>query len=499
MSDSPVFSRVQPRTITIEETYHYQGEISRNTYIDLASDDTGSLHTPEGLITIELPYDGHRWLDEQARQDIDTGREAGLEDREAVVAYLAFDEVTHTDLPGRLALDPSHNAWPVILPLRDDAGEELADLIARDAVCHIRHNYQVDPQETEALKIMPVEASIGLTEEVDILDRDSQPDVMPEIRPGFESDLALTIKLSVTLPRDLGCQGIVLERASVRWPSVAIPDLFEVQAEEDEQEEALGSVQFDPEAREVVWHNLPLQPVQRDPQQAARSEYDQFKTSNLRLYTYRPTDLYDVSRLDATFELLLPGALLSGLQVRAFDATGKPLNWSPRSLNDTETSNETVLAIGARLKVDLAIWLEDIFHEKTYTPRRHLVFDGVIPTRERVEDIKGLLRDLGFESVDTLHHEPGPSGNIRFLELEANRTERTRQMDVRVVLQGETARTEAATYVRGGRSYTTEQTTGRTKLDIIVRQAADHSTLTETLNSLQMKLKERFLHVTEVK
>ena len=43
-------------------------------------------------------------------------------------------------------------------------------------------------------------------------------------------------------------------------------------------------------------------------------------------------------------------------------------------------------------------------------------------------------------------------------------------MDVHVIFQGETARTETATYIRGGRSYTTEQATGRSNLDIIVRQ-----------------------------
>lgn len=495
MSTSPVFARAKPRTVTIEELYHYQGEISRNTYIDLTSNSAGNVHLPEGLITVELPYDGHRWLDERARQDIDAGHHAGLDEHQAVVAYLAFDQTAHTDLARRLALDPLTTAWPLVLPLRGDTREELTDLIARDAVCRIRQAYRIDPA---VIEIIPVQVSIGLTEEVDILaaNRGGRSGRTLEARPGFEPDLALAIDLKVILPHDLGCQEVFLEQAAVRWPVTTVPRLLKVQTEESQPREALRSVQFDPEGRQVIWRALPLRRITHP---AGPSEYDRFETAGLRLWIYRPTDLYDTHRLDATFELLLCGVLLSGLQIRPFEATGKPANWPRRSLHDPDMSDETTLHIGTRLRVDLAIWLEDIFHEKTYTPRRHLVFDGVIPTPERVEDITALLQDLGFENIDTLHDERGPDGNVRWLALEARRTERARQMDVRVIFQGETARTEAATYIRGGRSYTTEQMTGRSVLDIIVRQAADHVTLTETLNDLQVKLKERFLHVAEVK
>ena len=493
MTTSPVFARAQPRAVTIEETYYYEGEISRNTYLDLARDEEGNVREPAGRIVVEAPYDGFRWLNQQAQADIEQGIAKGLDEHEAVIGYLAFGNMVHTDLPSRLGVDLLSTAWPILLPLQDRAGQGLRKLIQQDAVCHIREDYRIDSAANDTI---PIQVSVGLNEEPDLLDAltgSTQGGSRSKSYQTFQRDLALGLNLQVIIPKAYTCERVLLEQGSVSWPHMTLPHLLNLQPPKGAPNASSLSLQVKPTTGELIWQNIPLK---RSSSEGSQSEYSVFETRKFALRTERPTDLYEVSSLDARFDLLLDQVLLSGLQVRAFASTGKPVAWQRFSLNDPALFDEPILRIGTRLHVGVRIWLEDVFRQKTYTPRRHLEFEGVVPSKERIEDIKGLLQDMGFERIE-VQIDGGDA--IRRARLKAIRPEHARQMEIHIDIRGELGHATTRRIIAGGLSHQTDQTIGRTSLDIIVRRAADHQVLTETLNNLQVSLNERFLHVSGVR
>lgn len=477
MNASHAFARARPRAITMRETYRYKGEISRNTYLELDEAAEGC----QGTITIEVPYDGQQCFSEQARQDVAAGKACGLQDHQAVIGYLAFGNAGHTDLPSRLSANLSSFAWPLVLPL-SEGGADLQELIRRDAVARLQQSYRI---ASEALNIELMRASAGITDEGPGLSADGQGS---PARHAFQPNLMLDLQVEVIVPNHLAPQEVILQQACLSWPYVTAPPLFRLQTQEGQSWNAMQPVLFDTTTQQVIWSDQLLPQgrrlLQKDPHPSIAAGYTAFHTPCMRLWTERSTDLHEVDRLEASFEILLKGVLLSGLQARAFDATGRPARWP--------------IELSSALEAHLTLWLDDLFRGKIYTPRCFLVFEGVVASRERVDDIRALLQDMGF-TITGEQPETEAGGAIRQFTLTAERTERARQMRLQIVLRGEVVQTEISTLVRGGRTYRTGQTTGRSTLEIVVSQAADHVQLTETLNELQQALKERFRHMRSIR
>ena len=105
----------------------------------------------------------------------------------------------------------------------------------------------------------------------------------------------------------------------------------------------------------------------------------------MRVQIQQPGELFSARDLVVHAEVETDGVLLSGADVRLFDARGRQVRGprNPLTVRSVVTAETTVV-------------LDDAFARRTFEPQQTFHFDEVIPDAIRVEDIKLALRDLQF-------------------------------------------------------------------------------------------------------
>lgn len=111
----------------------------------------------------------------------------------------------------------------------------------------------------------------------------------------------------------------------------------------------------------------------------------------LPLVINRPIELYRQGSIHGQLHLELSEDLKSGLEINYFDALGKQ--------NPQSQDNLPQIKKKSKIEVEFDITLEAIFRNRLFKTSRILEFDGVRPNVDRLEQIKGIMVDLGLENI----------------------------------------------------------------------------------------------------
>jgi hypothetical protein len=115
---------------------------------------------------------------------------------------------------------------------------------------------------------------------------------------------------------------------------------------------------------------------------------DQVYRTTLIFAFNRPVELYEQEELTGHVQIDLEDRMLSGMDITLFDAVGNKLQ-----AGDIMEKKSQV-----RITFDHII-LRQVFKRREFHARRELEFEGVRPGDQRLDDIQGMLADLGLENI----------------------------------------------------------------------------------------------------
>ena len=484
-----IFARAKPAHIKITETYRYHANISGNPTIE----EKGQ---PEGLVLVELPFDGNRYLTRQAYQDIRLQYEDVSGDVSASIGHLHLaveglspEEQQQYEKEQR----PTHLVIPLEAPIPNEA-ERLHELLEDRQRAIFRKAYQPSFPELPNYP-QPVQISVDLNDESTLnlkkeLIEQVKLDEMRQLghKVDFEHCLYLEFKVELALPRKLPRQPI-LRQAELAWPVATSHK--RVYLEDERNPRQPEGFFYDPQGRgQIGWFDLAFDPPVVDQKSAAGVVF--YRTPPITLTVVEPGEFYNYRDLVCHMEIELPDALLSGLSPCCFDATGQPDPQAPTQLS-------------TRIGVDIDINLKQRFDCKVLSPVETLYFEGVMLEEARMEDIATLLKDLRFSAKNIAR----PTGETTFKPGEktpihaehallAYRGEGHDEILIWAYAEGDFADTERETIIPGGKSFKTTVRSGNTKLTLGALLSGNVNKLTSELSFIHLALKERFRHVSTI-
>lgn len=536
------FTRAFPEAIRFEETYPYRAVLSGNPSLE-------PVDPPEGKVRVRLPLDGYRYFTRQALKDLERQKRAHkLVDFNARFGHLAVTGLSRRAFWPAAGADEAGRSQTVLgldLPAPDDLRELVDDRLTAELV----HTYRppwpaVDPQPA------PVHLEVSVFDERTVEDcygSSLSRDEWLQLEPGltFEENLTLAFDLKVSLPARLELPESlepVLKSVQLDWPAATSfanlnlilerppdylpPELPEQQAlpPPPEHENPLEHARrMDRERRveaermqvlerrlaraarhdmppqgagrrhevsynsfrgQIEWRDVPLEPARPDELALAGppgSAPHVFQSPSMRLQISDPGEIRAIEQLGFRMVVELPGLLLSGAEMQYFLATGEPLDDPPFH----KTS---------RLQIDGLLFPAQRFARRVLSPVRHLHFEGVLLEDIRIEDIKALLRDLGFR-VTGDQRLPGSDSQLLHT-LSACRDPGPEGIRLWFLARGNIGETTRKTEIQGGKTFTTIVSSGSMALDVRAELRGDQDKLTGVLNSIQVHLKERFKHVS---
>jgi hypothetical protein len=468
-----VFARAYPETVKLTERYHYEQEISRNSF-------TRRSTPPDGGIEIVVPFDGADHFTRQACEDVSTalrGRDSD-EPVNALIGHVLFAGHQQTDLGDRLGLDDTYGALPIRVQVSGEGSPGgVAELSGDRHACVISHDYAPKP---DLLEVTPIDV------QVELLDPDTVGDVDAiaangrggvdfsklSQQPNFESFLWLVLKIRLVLPwkpeRDRPSP--VIDRISLDWPSITSLHALTLLLPESDRE--APPIIYNPVERSIEWRNIPMRPVA--PAKGREDELE-FTSEAMALAIEQPGELYQQPSLDGRVEVKIPGYLLSGMQTRLFDGTGR---------KTARDGHEEVSWVRSRIH----LILDDAFARRTLKPHQNLYFDEVIPEDARIADIENALRTRGF----TVRFGPGSTDGTRHQWVgTAERPEGPERMTLSLYVEGTRHETERQIR-RGGQTFTTTFPSGELRLFMYGALPRTSRAITREMNALHAVIRDRF-------
>lgn len=507
-SGEPIRARAWLESARIEERYGYSQEISLNA-------DVREVGEPAGLIKLVLPYDGDKYFTRQAYRDVVSARDNGASPADkAVVGFLALTDYERTNLEGLLGLQGNYGSVSIRVPLPSASSSVEADqLLADDSACELSQEYQ-----PEAPKIVPVHIDI----ELDDPDTAESADIAPHRRSGtdgisdvearlaaraiviersperqldFEPDLWLRMTVRLHLPR-AQADGLdaKVSKVFMSWPthtsltSLALHTDCHAQLRynpEREHDGRKGGLEWSSVPMTVVGvqhveestHSLDGSEGESEDGEAADESEDEIVTLSSREMTLsisNPGELYKQEMLNGQIEVTV-NRLLSGMDARLYDATGKQCQ-----------SRRPGLKLKSIVTTEFSLPLYDAFARRTMSPYQWLYFDEVIPSAMRIDDIVMALRNRGFEVMAS--HPVNPE---RCLIL-AHRTHGPDQLRLAVHVRGSRYKAWRERSVPGGTTYRTSVDSGELRLYVYGSLRAESKPVVREINALRRALRERF-------
>jgi hypothetical protein len=494
-SGEPIRARAWLESALIEEKYQYSQEISLNA-------DVHEVEEPAGLIKLVLPYDGDKYFTRQAYRDVVGARHGGasLAD-EAIVGFLALTGYEKTGLEGPLGLHTNYGSVPVRvrLPSPPDAGE-ADQLLADGSACVVSQTYR-----PEIPKIVPVHIDIELddpdTAETSDVERsrrlgvDGVSDVVarrearvkviersPERQLDFEPDLWLRVTIRLHLPRTQ-VDGVDAEVSKVfmSWPTHTSLRSLGLHAGGNAQ------LRYNPEQEHkgrkggLEWSGVPMTLEGTEPaaeeaniSHGSEDEIVTLSSGEMLLSISKPGELYKQENLSGRVEVTV-NRLLSGMDARLYDATGKQCQ--PR---------RPELKLKSIVTTEFSLPLYDAFTRRTMSPYQWLYFDEVIPSEMRIDDIVMALRNRGFRVVAP------PGANPESCRIMADRVHGPDQLQLALYVRGERYKARRERSVPGGMTYRTSVDSGELRIYVYGSLRADSKPVVREINALRRALRERF-------
>ncbi len=474
-SGQPIRARAWLESAKIEEQYQYSQEISLNAAVRRSGD-------PEGKIKLVLPYDGDKYFTRQAYQDVSSAREAGAApEDEALVGTLALTDYEKTDLEGTLGLQDTYGSVPirVRIPSPPAAADDDDQLLTDRSACVVSHEYR-----PVAPKVVPAHIDIELDDPdtAGILRRNEVIGKYPERQLGFEPDLWLRMTVRLHLPRKQ-VEGAEAEVSKVflSWPTHTSLSSLKLRAAGQAQ------LRYNPEQEHegrkggLEWSDVPMALEDEKPvakrvriSQSPDDDLVTFSSGTMTLLISKPGELYQRETLSGRVEVSV-NRLLSGMDARLFDATGKQCR--PRR---PRLKLKSIVTTGFSLPLD------DAFARRTLWPYQWLHFEEVIPSGMRIVDIVTALRNRGFK-VDELHNVDPENCWIR-----AQLVHGPDRLRLDIFVTGEQHKTKRKRSVQGGMTYRTAVDSGELRIYVYGSLRADSTPVVREINALRRALRERF-------
>ena len=494
-SGEPIRARALLESARIEERYQYSQEISLNA-------DVHEVEEPAGLIKLVLPYDGDKYFTRQAHRDVVGARDGGAGPAdEAIVGFLALTGYEKTGLEGPLGLQANYGSVPIRVRLPPPPGPGEADQLLGDGnACAVSQKYR-----PEFPKIVPVHVDIELddpdTAESSGLARRRRPGVdgvsdvearqearevviegSPERQLDFEPDLWLRVTVRLHLPRTQ-VDGVDAEVSKVfmSWPTHTSLGSLGLHAD------GRAQLRYNPEQEHegrkggLEWSGVPM--MLKDAESVAEETHtshspeDEIVTlssGEMTLSISKPGELYKQEKLSGRIEVTV-NRLLSGMDARLYDATGKQCQ-----------SRRPELKLKSIITTEFSLPLYDAFARRTMSPYQWLYFDEVIPSKMRIDDIVMALRNRGFK-VLTPH-----GANPESCWIMASRVHGPDQLRLALYVKGERYKARRERNVPGGMSYRTSVDSGELRIYVYGSLRAESKPVVHEINALRRALRERF-------
>jgi hypothetical protein len=506
----PIRARAWLESARIEERYGYRQELSLNA-------DVHEVGEPTGLIKLVLPYDGDEYFTRQAHRDVEKARRGGAGPDRAIVGFLALIDYERTSLEEPLDLQANYGSVPLQVRLPSLPGSGEADQLLTDgSACEISQKYRA-----ETPKIVPVHIDI----ELDDPDTAASTDVAPRRRSGadgifdiearraarvkeiektperqldFKPDLWLRMTVRLHLPRaQAGGVDAKVNKVFISWPTHTSLTSLELRSD------GLAQLRYNPEQEHegrkggLEWSDvsMTLEGVERlaedahvsensadesedesegDPKDESEDEIVTLSSGEMTLSIANPGELYKEDKLSGRVEVAV-NRLLSGMDARLYDATGKQC-----------PSQRPGLKLKSIVTTEFSLQLYDAFTRRTMSPYQWLYFDEVIPSTMRIDDIEMALRNRGF-AVRTSRPV-----NPESCWITAERVHGPDRLRLAVYVRGERYRARRDRSVPGGMTYRTSVDSGELRLFVYGSLRAESNPVVREINALRRALRERF-------
>jgi hypothetical protein len=496
-----IFARVTPEKVKVTETYEVEQVISVNPRRT-----PGRLHS--GQIKITVPYDGLRYFTRQAARDVQHARSGtrAAPDPDATIGHLVLAEHDQIEtLPAGVRMRAEYGVLPVAVPLPGSA-----ELIAGRSASEITHEYQ--PKYPQ---IVPAEL------EIDVLDPDSVDymslaealaDDNPEdtahyakiiggIRQNisFQNTLMMRVTVRLSLPLDQERPNFpaslpVVRRLSIDWPTITSLRTTELEVygtvlRDGQQVTDAGwqrfPVRYNPVDRRIEWEVVQMVKAEENAD-GGRARTIDYESLPMRLLIRHPGELYRTPKLKLRAQIEVPGYLMSGLDPRLFCAFGSEL---PRI---NEIGRDPLPTLTTRVDIDGTLVVDDAFARRYFSPHHNIIFDDVIPDPMRVNDIKIVLKSLGFSPVTDVWEDLATADAPQWF-LRAERKRGPDQMDLWIYVDG-SRHTVEQQQIEGDSNVKTTKTgiSGQIRLHMLGRLPRDHQEMTREMNALERALRDRY-------
>lgn len=480
--DDALYARATPQKIKLTETYTVDQEISRNPTLQQA--DAGT-----GRVEVRVPYDGREYFTRQAVADVEAvlrARGGGGEQRVTIGHLLCAD---HTRTAGLGNLMRPHNhagVVPLSILARTDGGD--LDLTGDRQACVITYEYLVHKPEIYRIDLTvemddldSLMGAFGGAQTLMDLGRDNPSWVIEKLRQkaSFSSKLWLTLMVKVAIPVKEGYRGLnpIVKTMSVEWPTLTSLRSTKLHVEDfwkrSGQRFQKAPVRYNPVAGRLEWRNVPMQELPAAPGQ--RADRKMFRSAIVLLEVGHPGELFKEDRLEVEARVEIPHYLLSGLEARLFDATGRSQARQPEMVTRLETCTQ--------------VYPADVFARRTFSPYQQFVFDDIIPDESRVTDIMTALRNAKFE-VEPPQAQPDPVAPTWLLR--ARRSQGPDTMGLLVAVEGRRAVLDREQIMDPSVKLKGSKESGQLKISVLGSLPGDHKELTREMNALQQALRDLF-------
>ncbi|WP_203719383.1 hypothetical protein [Asanoa siamensis] len=475
-----------PEKVELVESYAVEQEISRNPRTDQVGDGTGR-------IEITVPYDGSRFFTRQAVADVERVLDRrGAGEHRATIGHLLLAD--HTNTNGLRGITRHHGqagVIPISVPVARNDGS--LDLTGDRQACVIAYDYQPDNPQ-----VYPVQLEVSLDDPDSLTDavagvrslmergRENPQWLIDRLRQeaSFTSKLLFTFAVNLSLPVKEGFYGNlapVVKEMSIEWPTLTSMQSTELYVEQlpraHEPRTRRAPVRYNPEKSCLEWADVPTWENLSDAPKRGHAGTRIFHSAVCVLAIGHPGELFDQDQLEVSARVEIPGYLLSGLEARSYDATGRPQHRQPEHMTT--------------LNIRTTVYPGDIFAGRTFSPYQQFVFDNIKPEDARIDDIVTALRNARFTVEQPRQRTPRDPISPMWLVL-AHRSQGPDDLDLLVAVEGTRSVLGRKQLTDVNTEISSESDSGQLKVSVLGTLPRDHRELTREMNAFQQKLRERF-------
>ncbi|MEJ2887982.1 hypothetical protein [Actinomycetospora aeridis] len=470
-----------PRRVVVEEEYFLEQEISERRSIDWARGKAA-----RGSIEWQVPFDGP----EMRRIARSASARARLHAWRAPVSVgrLAVADHEATDLADVALLRPGHDTVPLTVPTHREAFPAGEYLAAGRYEVQGRVDYGLKPGRPALHPVKcwvdvndPDTAADGKARAGDVAyDPVSRAAAQRLVQYGaFQRGLefSVAVEVAVDVPRHREIGDPVVRRVSLTLPHLASADPSSLSLTYDRRREPF---QHHAPSRGVEWTNVATVARPDVPDENGMDfRRRRFDAGPMSLAVGQPGELFETREVVIHTEVELPGYLLSGAEVRLFDAAGRLAAPERQPVCRTIVHSQST------------VMLDDAFARRWFSPYQSIVFDEIVPEPRRVSDVVNVLHTLGFDVHQKDFADPDNPKDL-FSFLSAVRGDGPTTSRLAILVRGREQSTERRSKQGPDLRYSSRLESGELVVEVKGWTRGDVGALVRRMNELHRTLRDRF-------